>query len=69
MQLKQPKLPKLLSYEYYNDKVNGYFDTQFIPISTNQIAVTFKDITERKKAEEALDAERNQIQNCCRFYV
>ncbi len=52
--IKAAKTAKILSYEYYNDKVNGYFDTQFIPISTNQIAVIFKDITERKKAEEAL---------------
>ena len=51
---KAAKTAKILSYEYYNDKVNGYFDTQFIPISTNQIAVLFKDITERKKAEETL---------------
>ena len=48
------KTGKTLQYDYYNDKVNRYFDTQFIPISTNQIAVMFKDITERKKTEEAL---------------
>ena len=52
--VKAVKTAKTLSYEYYNDKVNRYFDAEFIPISTNKIAVTFKDITERKKAEEAL---------------
>ena len=51
---KAVKTAKILKYEYYNDKVNRYFDTQFIPISTNQIAVIFKDIIERKKAEEKL---------------
>ena len=55
------KTGKTLQYEYYNDKVNGYFDTQFIPISTNRIAVLFKDITERKKAEEALIESEEKV--------
>ena len=58
---KAAKTAKILSYEYYNDKVNRHFDAEFIPISTNQIAVTFKDITERKKAEEAL------VEGECRY--
>ena len=37
--VKAAKTAKILSYQYYNSKVNKYFDTQFIPISTNQIAV------------------------------
>ena len=45
---------KTLSYQYYNPKVNAYFEAQFIPISSNKVAVLFKDITERKKVEEAL---------------
>jgi PAS domain S-box-containing protein len=52
-----------LHYEYYNDKVNGYFETQFIPISTNQIAVLFKDVTERKKMEAALQQSRKKFQD------
>ena len=48
------KTGKTLQYQYYNHKVNRCFDTEFVPISTNKIAVMFKDITERKKAEEAL---------------
>jgi PAS domain S-box-containing protein len=48
------KTGKTLHYQYYNSKVNRYFETQFIPISTNQIAVLFKDITDRKKTEEVL---------------
>jgi PAS domain S-box-containing protein len=51
------KTGKPLSYEYYNEKVKGYFETQFIPISNNHIAVLFKDVTERKKAEE--ESSRN----------
>jgi PAS domain S-box-containing protein len=48
-----------LSYQYYNPKVNRLFETQFIPIPPNQIAVLFKDITERKNAEEALKESEN----------
>ena len=60
---KQFKTGKTLNYQYYNDKVNGYFETQFIPISTNQIAVTFKDISERKKAEETLRRTERQLKS------
>ncbi len=52
---------KTLQYEYYNDKVNRYFETQFIPISTNQIAVLFKDITELKKNSEILKKKQQEF--------
>ncbi len=55
--IKAVKTGKILNYEYYNDKINRCFETQFIPISTNQIAVLFRDITERKKIEE--ESSRN----------
>jgi PAS domain S-box-containing protein len=45
---------KTLNYEYFNYKTNRYCETQFIPISTKEIAVIFKDITESKKAEKKL---------------
>ena len=48
------KTGKTLQYQYFNHKVNRCFDTEFVPISTNKIAIMFKDITEHKKAEEAL---------------
>ena len=48
------KTDKTVSYQYYNPKVNAYFETQFIPIPPNQIAVLFKNITERKQTEETL---------------
>jgi PAS domain S-box-containing protein len=56
------KTGKTLKYQYYNPKVNGYFETRFMPISTNQIAVLFKDITDREITEEALgeSLRRNQ---------
>jgi signal transduction histidine kinase len=48
------KTGQTLSYEYYNAKVKGNFETQFIPVATNQIAVLFKDITERKDLERQI---------------
>jgi PAS domain S-box-containing protein len=55
------KTAKTLCYEYYNDKVNGYFDTQFIPISINQVAVLFKDITDSKLADESLNNKQREL--------
>src|SRR4030042_6247067 len=45
---------KTFHYEYFNAIVTRFLETQFIPISTNDIAVLFKDVTERKKNETAL---------------
>ena len=59
---------KTLQYEYYNDKVNRYFETQFIPISTNQIAVLFKDITESKKMEKELRESQKKYRRLDRDY-
>ena len=45
---------KTFHYEYFNAIVNRFLETQFIPISNTDIAVLFKDVTERKKNETAL---------------
>jgi PAS domain S-box-containing protein len=52
--IKALKTGKTFRYEYFNNLVNRYLETQFIPISNNRIAVLFKDVTERKKSESAL---------------
>lgn len=57
------KESRTLSYQYYNPKVNAYYETQFIPISTNQIAVLFKNITERKQYEDALKQTKKNLEN------
>jgi PAS domain S-box-containing protein len=52
--IKALKTGKTFRYEYFNNLINRYLETQFIPISNNRIAVLFKDVTERKKSEAAL---------------
>jgi PAS domain S-box-containing protein len=57
------KTGKILNYQYHNPATNGYYDTQFIPIPPNQIAVLFKDITRRKEAERALTQTKKNLQD------
>jgi PAS domain S-box-containing protein len=54
---------RIQSYQYFNPNVNRYFETQFIPIPPGKIAVLFKDITERKQAEEALVQSQKNFKN------
>ncbi|MCL1977187.1 MAG: ATP-binding protein [Candidatus Bathyarchaeota archaeon] len=51
---KTAKTGKPLSYEYYNDKVRRNFETQFIPVAKDKIAVLFNDITKRKDLERQI---------------
>jgi PAS domain S-box-containing protein len=48
------KSGKTQRYENYLEIAKAYFEVQSISISNNEIALLFKDITSRKKAEEAL---------------
>ncbi len=41
-----------MCYEYYNDKIKATFETQFIPITSNKIAILFNNITDRKNLEQ-----------------
>lgn len=59
--IKAVRTGKTLHYDYYNDKVNRYFETKFVPISSTQIAVMFEDITKRKQAETALIASEERL--------
>ena len=52
-----------LSYQYCNPKANAYYEAQFVPIPPNQIAVLFKDITERKQAEDELTQTKKNLES------
>ena len=55
------KTGETLQYDYLNPTLNRYFETQFIPVSTNKIAVLFKDTTERKKNEAAVKQSEDRL--------
>ena len=55
------KTGNTLSYEYYNAKVERYYETKFIPVTTNQVAVVFKDITEHKLTDENLHVKQQEL--------
>ncbi len=57
------KTGETLSYQYYNSKVGAYYETEFMPLPPNQIAVLFKDITRRKQAEDALTQTKKNLEN------
>ncbi len=45
---------KTLRYQYYNPIVDTFYETQFIPLPPDRVAVLIKDVTERKKTKETL---------------
>lgn len=57
------KTDKTLSYQHYNPQVPAYYDAQFIPIQPDQVAVLLRDVTERKKAEDALRQTEKNLEN------
>jgi PAS domain S-box-containing protein len=61
--IKAAKTGKILNYQYHNPATDGYYDTQFIPIPPNQIAVLFKDITKSKNAEHVLTQTKQNLQD------
>ena len=51
---------KSMHFEEYNECIKRWFDVHATPLEGNNFAAVFTDITERKKAEEALDeSEKN----------
>jgi PAS domain S-box-containing protein len=48
------KTGKIVKDQYYDSNVERYYETRFIPVSSNQVIVLFRDITEHKRADENL---------------
>ena len=49
-----PFTGKPATYERYNSDQNRHYDISVFPVQGKQVAVLFSDVTERKKAEQAL---------------
>lgn len=52
---------KPLSLQHYSREIGKHFDLYAFSPEKGQFAVFFVDVTERKKAEEAVQAERDQL--------
>ncbi|MGA9363894.1 MAG: PAS domain S-box protein [Bacteroidota bacterium] len=50
-----------LSYEFYSNEYQMYFETYSYQAVKGQVTVFVRDVTERKRAEEALRYERNLL--------
>jgi PAS domain S-box-containing protein len=57
------KTGKPIHNETYNRYANRWFDSYFFPYSKSQVGILFRDITERKKAEENLMMEKERFRS------
>ena len=60
---KVAKTGKSTHTETYDKYSNKWYDSQFIPFAEGQVGILFRDITERKKAEESLKEAEHKFKN------
>lgn len=53
---------KTMHFESYNHNSNKWYDLHVFPYQQGSVGVLFKDVTERKKNEEALKAAKEQME-------
>jgi PAS domain S-box-containing protein len=54
---------KSVHYENYNQRTNRWYDAYYFPYTKSQVGILFRDITEHKKAEEALRVEKERFES------
>ncbi len=54
---------KLITYEYSftDENVNNFYEARLVPIATNKVLASVRDITSRKKAEELILANEKEL--------
>ena len=55
------KTGKAVRYENFNRRTNRWYDAHYFPFGKGQVGIIFRDITERKKAEEILDKKQQEL--------
>ena len=55
------KTGKTVHYGKYNLRTSRWYDASYFPYVKGQVGILFRDITERKKAEEHLDKKQREL--------
>ena len=55
------KTGKPAHYENYNQRTKKWYDAHYFPYAKGQVGILFRDITERKKAEELVDKKQQEL--------
>ena len=55
------KTGKAVRYENFNRRTNRWYDAHYFPFGKGQVGILFRDITERKEAEEALNKKQQEL--------
>ncbi len=55
------KIGEMVRYESFSQHTGRWYDAHIFPFAKGQVGILFRDITERKKAEEALEDRNKKI--------
>lgn len=52
---------KAMRYENFNKRTGRWYDAYYFPCANGKVGILFRDITERKKAEQNLDKKQREL--------